>query len=102
MDSEKKYNSIIVILFILVSILIFSYWYFALKSKPAIPEDNIPQTTSLTDQQKLDILSATSNALIQDGSEVEKRDILNKLATGTNSTNILSEEEKFEFLNGEN
>jgi len=102
MNSEKKYTSTIVILFILILILAFSYWYFALKPKTGILEGNTSQTMSLTDQQKLDILSATSNASIQDGSEVEKRDTLNKLATGTNSANVLSEEEKFDILNGGN
>lgn len=85
-----KSKNIIITIIILIVLLALSYLYFSVNKNR--------QIIQMTDQQKLDILSMTSNTSTSTLSATEKQIFLNR--TGTiNPANNLSDEEKLQILN---
>jgi len=91
MSHRNKY--IIAIVLILILIIGFSYWSFFSKAKL----ENI-EPAQLTEQQKLDILSAISQGSSTAISDSEKKKILSREVSETESTSSLSIEEKMKIL----
>lgn len=96
-----KNKGIIVTILALILIFGFSYWFFSLRLNTENTENKTSQTEQLTDEQKLDILSKTSNTPNVTIPDAEKLEILNKINTNIQPTN-LSDEEKLQILSGTN
>lgn len=75
----------------MILILGFLFWFFLLGT-------NNGEKIQLTDKQKLDILSATSNVPVTIIPDSEKQKVLNEVDTTAKPIN-LSEEEKLQILN---
>ena len=93
-----KNKSILITLLALIIISGISYWYFSVRLKM---ETKVPPVIQLTDDQKFDILTATSSTPVKAISDSEKKNILNQ--TNKNVKPVkLSEEEQLEILNKTN
>lgn len=89
-----KNKSILISIIALVLIFSFLFWFFVLRtsinSAPAI---------QLTNQQEIDVLSATSDIPAQIVTDEEKQIILNKTDPNIKPTNNLSQSEILQILN---
>ena len=103
MKHKKKY--IIAGALILILLLGFSYRFFLMKKEnqaPGISQNEMFETTQITNQQKFEILSATSSAPTATTSNTAKMNILKKVDTNVKPVNNLSDKEKLEILNQTN
>ena len=63
-------KSITIAVLIVFLVFAFSYWYFSFKKTS--------QTGPMTDEQRLEIISATSDMPVKNISDAERQEIINK------------------------
>lgn len=89
-----KNKSLIITIIVLVLIFALSYWYFSSKKTS--------QKGPMTDEQRLEIISATSDMPVKNISDVERQEIINKTNPEIKPAYNLTDEERMQIINKTN